>query len=158
MLIWLVGALNAKTPGSNYLYTGPEVIKLKNKTLGVPPLNSIDLDAVKAFFNNHHVPERFEPFGALRHLLPIRALRVRVVMIILIMGRKNNCFHIRMLENSLFGLPRIAVIHYRFWDDECVIYKSVDWRNASGQWHGGRTFLDLYHKNQLLELSCYKAY
>ena len=47
---YLVAALlNAKTPGSNYLYTGPEVIKLKNKTLGVPPLNSIDLDAVKAF-------------------------------------------------------------------------------------------------------------
>jgi len=30
-----------------------------------------------------------------------------------------------MLENSLFGLPRIAVIHYRFWDDECVIYNQL---------------------------------
>ncbi|MDD5579525.1 MAG: HPr-rel-A system PqqD family peptide chaperone [Methylobacter sp.] len=27
-----------------------------------------------------------------------------------------------MLENSVIGLPKAAVIRCRFWDDECVIY------------------------------------
>jgi len=27
-----------------------------------------------------------------------------------------------MFENSLIGLPTAAVIHCRFWDEECVIY------------------------------------
>ncbi|MEI6145333.1 MAG: HPr-rel-A system PqqD family peptide chaperone [Methylococcales bacterium] len=30
-----------------------------------------------------------------------------------------------MFENNLIGLPIIAVIHCRFWDDECVIYNQL---------------------------------
>jgi PqqD family protein of HPr-rel-A system len=30
-----------------------------------------------------------------------------------------------MLENSIFGLPKVALIRCRFWDDECVIYNQL---------------------------------
>ena len=30
-----------------------------------------------------------------------------------------------MLENSMFGLPKVAVIRCRFWNDECVIYNQL---------------------------------
>ena len=30
-----------------------------------------------------------------------------------------------MLENSLFGLSKLAVIRCRFWDNECVIYNQL---------------------------------
>lgn len=30
-----------------------------------------------------------------------------------------------MFDNSLFGLPKIADIRFRFWDDECVIYNQL---------------------------------
>lgn len=47
---YLVAALlNAKTPNSDYLYTPAQVIQLKKKTLGVPPLNSTADADVLAF-------------------------------------------------------------------------------------------------------------
>ena len=30
-----------------------------------------------------------------------------------------------MLENSIFRLPKAALIRCRFWDDECVIYNQL---------------------------------
>ena len=30
-----------------------------------------------------------------------------------------------MLENTLIGLPKLAFIRCRFWDDECVVYNQL---------------------------------
>ena len=30
-----------------------------------------------------------------------------------------------MFENRLLGLPKVAVIRCRFWDDECVLYNQL---------------------------------
>ena len=51
-----------------------------------------------------------------------------------------------MFENSLIGLPKLAVIRCRFWDDECVIYNQLTGETHLVDGMGAEIFKQLSEK------------